>query len=107
MTRYERSINMNREWPYAQLVAKAKKAGGPENFTDSLVCSGVNYGRTTMVPWLGVAFLGGCLSMKICGLIYEKIKERRKNDLEEKREQLKEMNKESLMEGKNNEQNVG
>ena len=45
--------------------------------------------------------------MKICGLIYEKIKERRKNDLEEKMEQLKEMNKESLTEGKNHEQDVG
>ena len=89
---------MNSNWAYAELASKAKKAGGPENFTDSLIRSGVDYGRTTMIPWLGVAFFGGCLSLKICEAIYERMKERKRTDLEKDKERMQKITKECLKE---------
>ena len=42
-------------WDYAELSAEAKKNGGPEKLVEKLI----NSGKAEMVPWIGVAAVGG------------------------------------------------
>ena len=47
------------DWPYAQLVVDAQAAGGPEQFQNLLISTGVNYGRQSMYPYIAASFGGG------------------------------------------------
>ncbi|MCI9215447.1 MAG: hypothetical protein HFF75_09375 [Oscillospiraceae bacterium] len=48
-------------WDYAELSQKAKEAGGPEEFIESLLECGKEDGRDEMVPVVGIAFVLGLL----------------------------------------------
>jgi hypothetical protein len=54
------------EWNYAELSRMAKRGGGPEKFVNTLIKSG----ERRIIPWLGVAFVGGGITtisiQKVC-----------------------------------------
>lgn len=69
------------DWPYAQLVVDAQAAGGPEEFQNLLISSGVDYGRKSMYPWIAASFGGGIIvSWGVSKLIYLYREHKRKRE---------------------------
>lgn len=46
---------MAKDWPYSIMSRTAKLAGGPEKLAQMMF----NKGKLSMIPWLGVAAIGG------------------------------------------------
>ena len=72
-------------WEYAVMTKTAKAYGGPKSWESALVLSG----KMKMVPWLGVAVLGGALltiaTQKIISIAKEeKMKEKNKTKVKNK-----------------------
>lgn len=53
------------DWPYAQLVVDAQEAGGPYLFKQSLIDFGYEEGQASMVKWVGIAAIGGALTVSV------------------------------------------
>lgn len=55
---------MSKNWDYAKLSQMAKAYGGPEKLLDTIKKynhqQGIKEGRLQLLPWIGVAFAGGC-----------------------------------------------
>lgn len=60
-----------KKWDYAELSHLAKMNGGPENLVKKLVDSG----KIKMLPWVGVAFVGGIVVDKGIEYLMKKKKE--------------------------------
>lgn len=46
-------------WNYAELSKLAKDAGGPEKLLETIELSSVSKGRKQMIPFIGLAAVGG------------------------------------------------
>lgn len=60
-----------KKWDYAELSHMAKLNGGPENLVKTLI----NSGKLKMLPWVGVAFVGGIVADKGVSHLREKKKQ--------------------------------
>lgn len=60
-----------KKWEYAELSHMAKLNGGP----DKLVKKLINSGKLKMLPWVGVAFVGGIVVDKGLDYLMEKKKQ--------------------------------
>lgn len=60
-----------KKWEYAELSHMAKLNGGPDNLVKKLI----NSGKLKMLPWVGVAFVGGIVVDKGVGYLMEKKKQ--------------------------------
>ncbi len=60
---------MSNNWDYAKLSQMAKAYGGPEKLLDTIKKynqqQGIKKGRIQLLPWIGVAFVGGLAAGKI------------------------------------------
>ena len=83
------------DWPYAQLVVDAQAAGGPEQFQNLLIATGINHGRKSMCPWIVFSFGGGFLVHLVISKILEIQRERkRKKEAALKQEIVDEVSRE-------------
>ena len=63
-------------WSYAELSKAAKAVGGPEKLFNSIEAGGIAKGRTSMIPWLGVAAAGASLLTAVVIKVADYLKEK-------------------------------
>lgn len=71
---------MAQNWDYAELSKAAKAAGGPEKYVEMLELVSKEAGKMEMLPWLGVAAVGGSLLTVATIKVVDYYKSRKKNN---------------------------
>ena len=66
---------MVQNWDYAELSKAVKAAGGPEKYVEMIELNSKKAGKLEMIPWFGVAVVGGAAIIKVVDYFKSKKKE--------------------------------